>query len=157
IWQQIRSFLIPFVTLCIVLGTATAIIAYGRGYRVNLDGSLKSTGLIVVQSDPSGAQIIIDDKLKTATPATLTLPPGWYTVTVTKEGFQPWSKRMKIQGEVVAKAEALLLPTNPSLTALTASGITSPVLSPDGTKLAYVIPDTTPTASTAGLLATTKP
>ncbi len=155
--EKIRSFLIPFVTVCIIAGTAIAVIAYGRGYRLNTDGSLKPTGLIVVQSDPSGAQIIIDDKLKTATQATLTLPPGWYTVTVTKDGFQPWSKRMKIQGEVVAKAEALLLPTNPSLTALTATGVLNPTLSPDGSKLAYVIPETGSLASPSAVLATTKP
>lgn len=154
--QKIRSVLIPFITVCIIFSTAALVIAYGRGYRISKDGSLKSTGLIVVQSDPSGAQIIIDDKVKTATQATLTLAPGWYNVTVAKEGFQSWHKRMKIQGEVVAKAEALLLPTNPSLTAITASGVVNPVLSPDGSKLAYVVPMGIP-ATTSGQLATTKP
>lgn len=153
--QNVRSFLIPFVTVGIILSVAAAIIAYGRGYRLRTDGSVQPTGLIVLQSDPSGAQIIIDDKVKTATQATLTLPPGWYTVTIAKDGFQPWNKRMKVQGEVVAKAEALLLPTNPSLTALTASGVVNPSLSPDGSKLAYVIPNPT-TASLSAALATTK-
>ncbi len=152
---KIRSFLIPFVTFCIILATAGAIIAYGRGYRLHTDGSVQPTGLIVLQSDPSGAQIIIDGKVKTATQATLTLPPGWYDVTIAKDGFQSWQKRMKIQGEVVAKGEALLLPTNPSLTALTATGVVNPSLSPDGSKLAYVIPDTT--ATTSASLPNTRP
>lgn len=152
---KIRSFLIPFVTFCIILATAGAIIAYGRGYRLHTDGSVQPTGLIVLQSDPSGAQIIIDGKVKTATQATLTLPPGWYDVTIAKDGFQSWQKRMKVQGEVVAKGEALLLPTNPSLTALTATGVINPSLSPDGSKLAYVIPD--PTATTSASLPNTRP
>lgn len=153
--QQIRSFLISFVTVCIILSVAAAIIAYGRGYRLHTDGSLQSTGLIVLQSDPSGAQIIIDGKVKTATQATLTLQPGWYDITIAKDGFQPWQKHMKVQGEVVAKVEALLLPSNPSLTALTTTGVVNPVLSPDGSKLAYVIPDAA--ATTSASLATTKP
>jgi len=153
---KIRSFLMPFVTVCIILGVAASIIAYGRGYRLRTDGSVQPTGLIVLQSDPSGAQIIIDDKIKTATQATLTLPPGWYNVTIAKDGFQSWHKRMKVQGEVVAKAEALLLPINPSLTALTASGVVNPSLSPDGSKLAYIIPNQT-TATTSAALASTKP
>jgi len=150
---KIRSFLIPFVTVCIILATAGAIIAYGRGYRLHTDGSVQPTGLIVLQSDPSGAQIIIDGKVKTATQATLTLTPGWYDVTIAKDGFQSWQKRMKVQGEVVAKGEALLLPTNPSLTALTTTGVVNPSLSPDGSKLAYVIPD--PTATTSASLRST--
>jgi len=153
--QPIRSFLISFVTVCIILGVAGAIITYGRGYRLHSDGSVQSTGLIVLQSDPSGAQIIVDGKIKTATQATLTLPPGWYDITIAKDGFQPWQKRMKVQGEVVAKVEALLLPINPSLTALTATGVVNPVLSPDGSRLAYIIPNTT--ATTSANLATTKP
>lgn len=153
---QIRVFLIPFVTFCFIFGSAAAIIAYGRGYRISHDGTIKPTGLMVVQSDPSGAQIIIDDTVKTATQATLTLPPGFYNVTVAKDGFQSWSKRMKVQGEVVAKVEALLLPTNPSLTAITTSGVVNPALSPDGSKLAYIIPKS-PAATPSSLLAATKP
>ncbi|MBI3385950.1 PEGA domain-containing protein [Candidatus Gottesmanbacteria bacterium] len=138
---KIRSFLIPFVTICIILAVAAGVIAYGRGYRFDFSrGSLKATGLLVVHSDPTGAQILLDGKLNSATAATLNLLPGWYTVTVSKEGFQSWSQRVKVQGEVVAHADALLIPSNPSLTAITASGVANPVLSPDGTKLAYVIP-----------------
>lgn len=140
--MKFPSFLIPFITVGIIFGVAIAIIAYGRGYRVATDGTVKTTGLMVVQSEPSGAQIIVDTVLKTATQATLTLAPGWYNITVTKDGFQPWNKRVKVQGEVVAKIEALLIPTNPNLTALTTTGVLNPTLSPDGSKLAYVIPAT---------------
>lgn len=154
--QAFRSFLIPFVTVGIILGAAIAIIAYGRGYRVAIDGSVNPTGLIVLSSEPSGAQIIIDGKIKSATPATLTLPPGSYDVTIAKDGFQPWQKRLTVQGEVVAKDEALLLPTNPNLTALTASGVVNPSLSPDGSKLAYIVPEAS-IATSAASLSTTKP
>lgn len=155
--NQIRSFLISFVTVCIIFGTAVAIIAYGRGYRFDLiNHALNSTGLVVIQSDPSGAQIFVDNKLKSATQATLTLSPGWYDVTVAKEGFQPWKKHVKVQGEVVNKIDALLLPINPSLNALTVSGVAVPVLSPDGSKLAYVVP-AQPQATMSGVLSPTRP
>lgn len=153
---KIRSILISFVTICIILAVAAGVIAYGRGYRFDFPGrALKATGLLVVHSDPSGAQILVDGKLNSATPATLNLLPGWYTITVNKEGFQPWSQKVKVQGEVVAHADALLIPSNPSLTAITASGVANPVLSPDGTKLAYVIP--IPPPQTNGTIPTTTP
>jgi len=154
---QIRSFLISFITVCIIIGTAAIIITYGRGYRFDVSNrAVNSTGLVVVQSDPSGAQIFVNDKLTSATQSTLTLPPGQYTITVTKDGFQPWKKQITIKGEVVNKIEALLLPVNPSLTALTVNGAVSPALSPDGSKLAYVIPEQ-PQATISGSLNPTKP
>ncbi len=156
-FSSFRSFLISFVTFIIIFGTAAAIIAYGRGYRFNFGNHvLNSTGLVVIQSDPSGAQIIVDGTVKTATQATLTLTPGWYDITVAKEGFQAWKKRVKVQGEVVNKIDALLLPANPSLNALTISGVISPTLSPDGSKLAYVVPDQ-PQATISGTLSPATP
>ena len=152
---KIRSFFITFVTLCIIFGVAAAVIAYGRGYRFSFSQkSLQTTGLLTVTSEPSGAQIFINGKLKTATNATVSLEPEWYTITVSKEGFQAWEKKIRVQGEVVVRADALLLPTNPSLTAITASGVTSPSLSPDGSKLIYVIPNQKESTTT---LPTTRP
>ncbi len=139
---KIRSILIPFVTVCLILGVAIVLIAYGRGYRFSFSQkSLQPTGLLTVTSEPNGAQILVNGKLKTATNATISLSPDWYTVTISKEGFQSWEKKIQVQGEVVARADALLLPTNPSLTAITASGVANPSLSPDGSKLVYVIPN----------------
>lgn len=152
---KIYSFLIPFVTVCIILGVAAGIIAYGRGYRFDLSKkSLDTTGLLMVTSEPTGAQILVDGKLKNATNTTLSLSPQWYTITVSKEGFQSWEKKVRVQGEVVVRADALLLPTNPSLSAITAIGVANPTLSPDGSKLVFVIP--TQKEST-NVLPTTRP
>lgn len=141
-WVKFRPLLISIVTFCVVIGAAIAVIAYGRGYRVDItQKALNSTGLLVATSDPTGAQLLVNGKVTTATNATINLKPDWYTITVVKEGYQPWEKKLRVQGEVVTRADAFLFPTNPSLTALTASGVANPVLSPDGTKLAYVVPD----------------
>jgi len=139
--SKIRSTLIPIVTVCLILAVAGVIIAYGRGYRLDFQKkSVKSTGLLVVSSEPSGGQILVNDIVKSATPTTLTLSPGWYNIAVAKEGFQTWEKKLRVQGEVVSKAEALLIPANPSLSAITSGGAIIPVLSPDGSKLAYLVP-----------------
>jgi hypothetical protein len=138
---KFRSILISFVTLCAILGAAIAVIAYGRGYRLDLNKtSIRPTGLISATSDPVGAQILVDGALKTATNNSFSIDPGFYTVRISKESYIPWEKKIRVQGEVVSAVSAFLFPTNPSLSPLTTLGIANPTLSPDGTKVAYVIP-----------------
>jgi hypothetical protein len=138
---KIRSFLISFATVCGILGVSLAVIAYGRGYRLNIHkGDFRSTGLISATSDPIGAQVFVNGELQSATNNSFNLDPNWYTVTISKEGYIPWQKQLRVQGEIVARADAFLFPTAPSLSPLTTLGVQSPLLSPDGTKVAYIIP-----------------
>lgn len=135
-----HSFPSPLPLLFIIAGTIVVIL-YGRGYRPNLkDNTIKPTGLLSATSDPIGAQVYIDNKLSTATNNTLNIDPGWYTVTIVKEGYIAWQKKLRVQGEIVTRSDPFLFPTNPSLSPLTTVGIENPILSPDGTKIAYVIP-----------------
>lgn len=139
-WQKTRSVLISLLTVCVILGISVAVIAYGRGYRLDhKNNSLKPTGLVSATSDPVGAQILVNGTLKTATNNSFNVDPGWYTIAIRKEGFIPWQKKLRVQGEVVTRADAFLFPTSPSLSPLTTSGLLSPTLSPDGTKIAYFI------------------
>ncbi len=139
--HPLRSSFITIVTLCIIIGAAVAVIAYGRGYRIDLkQNSLKPTGLISATSEPVGSQVFVDGNLKTATNNSFAIDPGFYTVRISKEGYISWEKKLRIQGEVVSRADAFLFPNNPSLSPLTTVGIEHPTLSPDGTKVAYTIP-----------------
>lgn len=140
--MKIRSFLIPFGTIVIILSVSAAIIAFGRGYRLNLrkPTELLPTGLISATSDPVGAQVLVGGVLKTATNNSLSIDPAWYTVQIRKEGFIPWEKKLRVQGEVVTRADAYLFPTSPSLSPITTSGVLSPTLSPDGTMIAFLLP-----------------
>lgn len=141
--MQIKSIfraLVPAVTAIAIFAVSAAIISYGRGYRLDFSKkSLSPTGLITATSDPTGATVFIDGKKLTATSANINVQPGWYTVSIVKEGYQPWEKRLRVQGEVVARADATLFSANPSLIALTTGGVARPSVSPDGTKLAFII------------------
>ena len=148
-----HAFPSPWPLIFIIVGTV-AVILYGRGYRPVLrpdltDSTLKPTGLLSATSDPVGSEVYIDGVLRTATNNTINIDPGWYMVTISKEGYISWQKRLRIQGEVVTHIDPFLFPANPSLSPLTTVGIEHPTLSPDGTKIAYVIPLTTLQNSTA--------
>lgn len=139
--KQATRKLITIAIVLLILIISLGIIAYGKGWRLDVTKkSVKSTGLISVNSQPSGAQVFVDGVLKTATNNAFNLDPGWYTIRIVKEGYLPWEKKLRVQGEVAVKTDALLFPGNPSLSPLTTTGILKPTLSPDGTRVAYLVP-----------------
>jgi len=70
--------LIVFFSIIILVVSATFFaVKFAQGYRIDFSSkTLKPTGLLVATSTPSGAQVFVDGRLKTATNNTLSLPPG---------------------------------------------------------------------------------
>ncbi len=135
-----KQLLISFFIFLLLLGVTTLVIFYGKGYRLGFgDGSptVSKTGLLVATSTPDGAQVLIDGNLTTATDNTLDLLPGEYTVEIKKEGYFPWKKTLKVQKELVTKADALLFPIAPKLESITTTGVDAPTIDPSGTKIAF--------------------
>lgn len=134
--------LIFFFSIIILVVTATFFaIKFAKGYRIDFSSiTLKPTGLLVATSTPPGAQVFVDDRLKTATDNTLSLSPGQYEVEIKKRGFLPWKKRLTIEKELVTQTEAFLFPEVPDLKPLTFHEAQNPRLSPDGTRIVYAIP-----------------
>ena len=138
--MKFRSILIPILTVSLILSVSAGIIAYGRGYRLNFKKptELNATGIITVTSDPVAAQVLVNGVLKTATNNSFNLVPDWYTITIRKEAYIPWEKKIRVQGELVVRADAYLFPTSPSLSPITTSGILAPAVSPDGNTVAFI-------------------
>jgi len=137
-----KRFIPSVIFILLVATTAIGVIMYSRGYRFNVkEKSVNTTGILSASSYPEKASLFIDGKLITATNASTSLAPGWYTARISKEGYQPWEEKIRIQGEVVTQLDALLVPSNPSLRALTVSGVLNPSFSSDGSKVAFVIPE----------------
>lgn len=135
-----RKKIFVFIFLLVFLGTLAAG-KFASGYRLDLSGRrLNPTGLLAVTSEPKGALVFVNDKLKTATDDALSLPPGDYLIKITKEGFFPWQKNLKIKKGLVTKTEAFLFPQVPDLKPLTFSEAKNPQISPDGSRLLYLTP-----------------
>lgn len=136
------------VFLFIITGTALVII-YGQGYRLGTDISGKpgiiGTGLLVVKSNPDGAEVYVNEihetteHLTTATNNTINLAPGTYKVKIYKDGYFPWQKTIKIEKEIVSKADAFLIPKAPKLENITLTGVNHAVIDPSFTKIAYTV------------------
>jgi len=139
--------LIIFLLTGIFIGIGTFLmIRYAQGYRPTKQGTIKGTGLLAANSFPTGAEVYINDRLTTATDATLNLDPGEYLVEVKKDGYFPWSKRLVIEEELVTQTNATLFPSSPALQPLTYTGAINPVPSPDGNKIAFAVASASATA-----------
>jgi len=137
-----RRFIITIITL-IVIGFAAAIAIFlAKGYTFSTEEKrIVGTGIVTVTSVPDAASVYIDGHLTTATDATISsLVPKEYSIKVIKEGFIPWEKKIVVKEGLVTDLEITLFPAIPTIYPLTFTGVKNPVLSPDGSKLGFIVP-----------------
>ncbi|MBI2195449.1 MAG: PEGA domain-containing protein [Candidatus Levybacteria bacterium] len=135
-----KQLLIPFSVLLLLIFGTIAVVMYARGYRLEFGAGktgISGTGLLVATSEPNGAQVFINDHLTTATDSTINLAPGTYRIRIVKQGYLPWEKTLKIDKELVSKADALLFPSAPKLESITDDGVVSATVDPSGTRIAF--------------------
>jgi len=126
------------ITLVVVGSVGLFASYYAKGYRLDLKTfKFQPNGILVLKSEPDGASVYIDGTLRTATNASISISPGTYDVTVKKDGFFNWYKRLTIEKEIVTEADISLFKNVPSLSPVTSSGATNPVMSGDGSKIVY--------------------
>ncbi len=137
-----RHFVVTLIMVTIILSGSAVAILLAKGYKFSSDNKqLVGTGIISVKSEPDSASVYLDDHLTTATNATIpSLPPKEYAVKVIKEGFIPWQKTIKVQAGLVSDLKLRLFPAIPTIYPLTFNGVKNPILSPDGSKLVFVVP-----------------
>lgn len=138
IWYTILMmyFFRKLVMAVLLVIIVAVLIALARGYRFNpSDQVLSSTGILVANSNPDGAMILVNGKLEGATNSNIVLKPGSYSVEIKKDGFTSWKRNVSIKGELVVQANALLFPQNPTLSPVTSLGVVKAFSSLSGDKI----------------------
>lgn len=137
---KIRLILVA-LTILIVGSIGIFASFYARGYRFSTTKfKFEPNGILVVKSDPTGAQIFVNGDLETNSDANISLAPGNYDISVKKDGFITWNKRLTIEKEVVTEINVSLFKSVPSLSPVTLNGALNPVASSDYTKIVYFVP-----------------
>ncbi len=138
-----KRFIVTIITILIIVAAAGAVIFLAKGYTFSpKEKRIVGTGIITVSSEPDAAPVFIDGHLTTATNATVSsLSPKKYLVKVAKEGFIPWEKGVEVKEGLVTELKIRLFPAIPTIYPLTFTSVVSPTLSPDGSKLAYIVPE----------------
>jgi hypothetical protein len=137
-----KQVIVPIAIVIFLTAATILVVLYGKGYRPNFkqgEPTLSKTGLLVAKSTPDGAQVAIDGHLTTATNNTLNLTPGEYTIQITKDGYFPWTKKVKIEQEDVTEVDASLYPIAPRLDSISTLGVINPLVDPSGSKITFQI------------------
>ncbi len=140
-----KKFIVSIATLIAISIIATIAIFLAKGYTFSpKEKRIVGTGIITITSEPDAASVFIDGHLTTATNATISsLPPKGYSVKIIKEGFIPWEKQVDVKEGLVTDVKVTLFPAIPTIYPLTFNGVANPILSPDGSKLVYIVPVST--------------
>lgn len=130
--------LIAALIAAFVIGGTYMAVKFSEGYKLDFTKKfLVPNGILVANSDPKGADVLIDGKLKTATNNSLSLIPGKYSIEIKKDSFTPWKKEMVIEKELVTLADAFLFPQIPDLKPLTFDEVINPQISKDHSRIAF--------------------
>lgn len=148
-YKKLYIGILYLAVIFVFVAAALYTIMIARGYRFDFrNGLIKKTGMIVLVSRPSGADIYINDKKNYKKTGISILPtkisnidPGDYKVLVKKENYRDWQKIIKVKEELVSWANyILLIPEKLTPKELVKNAdISTFSLSPDKSKIAYVV------------------
>jgi hypothetical protein len=104
-----RTFLYSITFFFII--AAPAALFYAWGYSFDWQNKKPVlTGGFYLQSIPKKAEIYIDGKKKSATPAFIKrLIPREYEIKISKQGYHFWKKTLKIESKLVTEAKNIIL------------------------------------------------
>lgn len=119
------------VLAAVIAGGTLLLVSYGSGYSYDFKNhKLVSNGLLILGTTPSGARLTVDGRQgRKVTPYRSTMRVGQYDISLAKEGYRPWSKRINIvASEVVNLALIILIPENLRTTTIASTLETSTIL-----------------------------
>jgi hypothetical protein len=114
--QKVKSFFrtVQYTVLTVLAVTGTIILVFaGRGYDIDRNtGQVIQNGLVLVESIPDGAVVVIDGQPENdTTPSRLSVPGGEYGFKIDFEGYRSWEKQIIVSGSAVEwLAYPLLIP-----------------------------------------------
>lgn len=116
ILNKVKRRIIGGVFVLLFLILAPVIIFYATGSRFGESWSILQTGGLFVRSVPPGATVYINSKLNKETGyfgrniLVKSLHPGEYVVSINKQGYNSWTKKVVVYGNVVTDSLAFMLP-----------------------------------------------
>ena len=105
-----KNFLITLVSFALLVVFAAGCVQTAeKAAKENITEEVTDTGVLVVESSPSGAQVYVDGKLKGESPLTLyNFPVGKHEVVIKKDGYIDSKKTADLQVGMTEKVSVVL-------------------------------------------------
>lgn len=148
--MTLKTRKILYITFILLFITITPMVSlYAAGYKFSGDLKIQKTGILIIDSNPKGAQILINgeiqqdflkrilssDKGYIKTPAKIkNLVPGEYDIEVKMNNYLPWSKKLIIKSGQSTFAEDINLFKNNLPTLIFNKNDTKNIVSPNNKK-----------------------
>ncbi len=134
------TYLLFFLIFFVI---APILVLYATGYRYNFKkNTLEKTGILFIESEPRGIAITVDGKVRGVTPLRIgRLLPNSYDVTVSQDGFYPWTSKLTVTSNRTTFAQDIQL-FKKTLPILIVNGdVNVFTISPNREKLIYTTRD----------------
>lgn len=110
---EFRSLIISILSTVFILGASFSIYYFSKGYKLNIsEREITKTGVLTVESEPSLASLHINSNNVGRTPRSRTLDTGMHNISLRKEGYREWNKKVNILEEKSTPIYPLLLLEN---------------------------------------------
>jgi len=108
--RRLRRFLFYTTTLFFILAVPLVLLyAWGYGFDWQNKKPVLVGGLYL-KSIPKKAEVYLNNRYKKETPAFIKrLSPKDYQIKITKDGFHPWQKKLRVESRLVTEARNILL------------------------------------------------
>lgn len=140
--QNLKVIVSEAIMVMTVAVTVIILAFLVSGYWINSDFKLERQGLLQISSTPTGADVSIDGDSSwlQRTNTSKVLSSGEHTVTLTKEGYDSWSKTINISEGLLYRIHyPRLFPTNPvTEKTLDLNNYSFSTISPDRSKLLLI-------------------
>lgn len=94
--QTLKVILVEmFMTVAVVV-TVVILVLVASGYWINSDFKIQRSGLLKIDSEPTGATVMIDGEEYPKTNFSKVISSEEHNVVLTKEGYDSWSKAIKV-------------------------------------------------------------
>lgn len=140
--QSLKILISESIMVLAVILTVTVLAFIVSGYWLNSDFKIERNGLLQISSVPTGADVSIDGESAwlQRTNTSKVLSSGEHTITLTKDGYDSWSKTINISEGLLYRIHypRLFLQNRTAENLLDTTGTTITTVSPDHNSLLLI-------------------